>query len=145
VTQDDRRKAKAHLREIASIGSPMERQALAHEVQQEVLHEAEDAKGHPFRGFRLDDVQWAELRAYLRDGGGVTDTASASKDGRHLDQILHDAVMAGDQETFMNEWPHWLKAHWKATGRVRGLEGGGVGSGPHGTTGAPSVFQERPV
>jgi hypothetical protein len=102
-------------------------------------HEDEDKKHHPMRLFRLSDKDWADFCAYMRDGGGVFDTSLPSKDGRHLDQIMHDAVMNGDQETFMNEWPHWLKAHWAKIGRVRRLPGGGVASGPHGISEGKAV------
>jgi hypothetical protein len=133
---EQEKKLRAHLREISGLGTPAERIRIAAEEHSAMLHEQEDAKEHPLKGFQLPADQWALLLAHLQDGGGVPDSRMASKEGRSLDAILHDAIMNGDQATFWNELPHWLKSHWVSTGRVQRHPGGGISSGPHGPSAA---------
>ena len=79
----------------------------------------EQVKDHPMKEHRLSDTDWAALKAYIMDGGGVEEDHDLATD-------LLEAVYNDDQKIFWGELMHLVKARAKIHGRMRALPFGGV-------------------
>lgn len=110
-----------HLAAAAALADLSPAEALAlHAVQRnQRLHEIEEAKDHPLRQFALPPEEWAQLCAYLTDGGGVVHD-------HDLRRTLHQALLSGDQTTFWPTFAHWFKSRLKTMGNIEALPNGGV-------------------
>ena len=116
---------------------PIEVRTLLLQQRTAKAREIDDAKPHPMRDYRLSADDWAILKAYILDGGGVDEDSALATD-------ILQAVFSDDQETFWDQLMHLVKARAKINGRMRPLPFGGVSFTGIGEVGPAPVIDAVP-
>lgn len=116
----------AHAEALLLDRAPGEVMQILHTANNRKLHRAEHAKAHALKAFKMPADEWESFCQFLTDGGGVDDDLVDLGAGKHLLDLVMQAIHDRDQSEFWTLFPHIFKHHLKARGQVMQIPGGGV-------------------